>query len=393
MTELAKRILREFAESYPTSASYKGGRKMRKAGWDSLFPGIGRDVIARTDFLDAVEELARAGIVSPRWKRFRERDELEALYLENPPAMFDALGVQSPEEGSRQMIAVLANPEWAGGRLAEIAAFLVPRLEARLPVPFGSASELTDLSRLFALSPDEARALPIRALSIRLFGESKRLERLLPAADRLSRAVWARPFSDQYGLGRSYPEVAFALRGDVMFGENAPWVCNGQILALPLETVESITAIKPAADAAVSVLSVENKETFCFLAHRMKDFSLSAVVCSSGHPNPAVTGLLRLFAATGGHIGHYGDLDPDGILILQEISAAVAAPVVPRFMTIDIFRKYVKFGYRLDKTQSARLALIDPRALDSVRTLAREIGQTGMGVEQEIIDVNELLRG
>jgi hypothetical protein len=178
-----------------------------------------------------------------------------------------------------------------------------------------------------------------------------------------------------------------------MFGENAPWVCNGQILALPLETVESITAIKPAADAAVSVLSVENKETFCFLAHRMKDFSLSAVVCSSGHPNPAVTGLLRLFAATGGHIGHYGDLDPDGILILQEISAAVAAPVVPRFMTIDIFRKYVKFGYRLDKTQSARLALIDPRALDSVRTLAREIGQTGMGVEQEIIDVNELLRG
>jgi len=137
--------------------------------------------------------------------------------------MFDALGVRSPEEETKQMLSLLAKPQWAGGRLAEIAAYLVPKLEAGLPVSAGSAAELADLSRVFALSREEAGALPIRALSIRLFGESKRLERLLYGADRLSRAVWGIPVSEQLGLGRSFPEVTFALRGGITFGENAAW--------------------------------------------------------------------------------------------------------------------------------------------------------------------------
>jgi len=77
------------------------------------------------------------------------------------------------------------------------------------------------------------------------------------------------------------------------------------------------------------VLSIENKETFHVFAGRMADFSLGAVVCSSGHPNPAVVALLRFFAAAGAELLHYGDLDPDGILILQEIGSALTVPVTP----------------------------------------------------------------
>jgi len=393
MTELAIRILRVFAESYPTSASFRGGRRLRKSGWAKHFPGIASDLAARNDFLEAAEELVHAGIVSVRWKRFREGDDLEALYLEDPRAMFDALGVQSPEEGTKQMLSLLAKPQWAGGRLAEIAAYLVPRLEAGHPVPAGSAAELADLSRVFALSREEAGALPIRALSIRLFGESKRLERLLHGADRLSRAVWGIPVSEQLGLGRSYPEVTFALRGEIAFSENAAWPCGGQILTLSLETVKSIKTVEPATGNRAAVLSIENKETFHVFAGRMADFSLGAVICSYGHPNPAVVALLRLFAACGAELLHYGDLDPDGILILQEIGSALAVPVTPRFMTVDIHRKYVKYGYRLDPTQRARLAQVDPHGLDVLRALAREIDETGTGVEQEIIDVDEMRGG
>ncbi|HET6498045.1 MAG TPA: hypothetical protein VFH17_03220, partial [Coriobacteriia bacterium] len=72
MTELARRILAEFAESYPTSAHSTGGRKLRKAGWEEVFPGIVTDVAAKSDFLDAVDELVSDGILSVRWKRFRE---------------------------------------------------------------------------------------------------------------------------------------------------------------------------------------------------------------------------------------------------------------------------------------------------------------------------------
>ncbi len=97
MTELARRILTVFAESYPTSASYKGGRKLRKSGWHELFPRIRTDVSAKNDFLEAVEELVDAGILTAKWKRFREGDDLEALYLEDPQSLFAALGMPSPE--------------------------------------------------------------------------------------------------------------------------------------------------------------------------------------------------------------------------------------------------------------------------------------------------------
>ena len=390
MTELAIRILRVFAESYPLSASFRGGRKLRKSGWARHFPGITSDLAARNEFLEAADELVDAGILSAQWKPFRERDDLEALYLENPRAMYDALGVQSPEEGMKQMLSLLARPEWASGRLAEIAAFLVPRLEAGDSVPAGSADELADLSRVFALSREEAGALPIRALSIRLFGDSKRLERLLHGADRLSRAVWGVSVSEQLGLGRSFPEVAFALRGGIAFSGNAPWPCDGQILTLPRETVKSIRTIEMAAGNPAAVLSIENKETFHILASRMANFSLGAVVCSNGHPNSAVVSLLRSFAEAGAEIMHYGDLDPDGILILQEIGSALAMPVTPRFMTVDIHRKYVKYGHRLDRTQRARLAQVNPQGPDSLRALAREIDETGTGVEQEIIDLDQI---
>jgi hypothetical protein len=390
MTELAIRILRVFAESYSTSASFRGGRRMRKSGWAKHFPAITSDMAAKNDFLEAAEELVRAGIVSVRWKRFREGDDLEALYLEDPRAMFDAMGVQSPEEETKKMLSLLAKPQWARGRLSEIAAYLVRRLEDRQPVPAGSAAELADLSRVFAMSREEAGALPIRGLSIRLFGESKRLERLLFGADRLSRAVWGIPISEQLGLGRSFPEVTFALRGGITFSGGIAWPCAGQILTLPLETVKSIRAVEPAAGRRVAVLSIENKETFHVFAGRMADLSLGAVVCSSGHPNPAVVALLRLFSACGANLLHYGDLDPDGILILQEIGSALGMPVTPRFMTIDIHRKYAKYGYQLAPNQRARLAQLDPQAPDMLRALAREIEETGTGVEQEIIDVDEL---
>lgn len=386
MTELAKRILSVFAESYPASASYRGGRKLCKSGWEKLFPGIASDVAAKNDFLEAVEELIHAGIVSPRWRRFREGDDLEALYLEDPKAMFDALGVRSPEDTSREMLALLASPPWARGRLAELAAYVAPRLEAGHPVPVASARELSDVSRVFTLSREEAAALPIRALSIRLFGDSKRLERLLPVADRLSRAVWSAPISEELGLGRSYPEVAFALRGRIRFAGAEEWTCRGQVLTLPFESVKSIRAIEVGRPVA-AVLSIENKETFHVFAHRMTDLSLAAVVCSAGHPNPAVVALLRHFLAAGASLSHYGDLDPDGILILQELRSALAMPMAPSFMTVDIHRLYAKYGYALDQAQRARLSQVNPQAPDVLRDLAREIGETGVGVEQEIIDV------
>ena len=200
MTELARRILAVFAVSYPTSASFKGGRKLQKGGWHELFPRITTDVSAKNDFLEAVEELVSAGILSVRWKRYRKGDELEALYLEDPQSLFDALGMPSPESIADGMHQVLGAPEWNGTRLRGLAEYLAPRLEAGHPTPVRDAAELEDLGRLFLLSSEESASTPIRALSVKLYADSKRLERLIPVADRLCRAMGTRPISATLGL-------------------------------------------------------------------------------------------------------------------------------------------------------------------------------------------------
>jgi len=57
-------------------------------------------------------------------------------------------------------------------------------------------------------------------------------------------------------------------------------------------------------------------------------------------------------------------------------------------MTAAVHRHYVKFGYELDRTQTARLLHISAKAPLGLHGLAREIKETGIGVEQEIIDVD-----
>jgi hypothetical protein len=398
MTELARKILAVFAESYPTSASFKGGRKLRKSGWHEIFPRITTDVSAKNDFLEAVEELVGAGILSVRWKRFREGDDLEALYLEDPQSLFDALGMPSPESISDEMRQVLDTPEWRDPRLRGIAEYLAPRLSAGHPVPVRNAGELKDIGRLFMLSAEEAASSPIRALSVRLYADSKRLERLILIADRLSRAMGIEPISLTLGLGRSYPEVSFAMRGRVsLVGHARPWTFAGEIVTLPAATLSLVDRLevepREMTPGSAVILSVENKETFHVLAERLPPGlppGIAGIVYSAGHPNDAVKAFLRICVKANARIYHYGDLDPDGILIAQEIASLLAVPVVPWNMSVEIHRQYAAYGYALDSTQTARLALVTESAPRELRELAREIGRTGIGVEQEIIDLEAI---
>jgi hypothetical protein len=331
-----------------------------------------------------------------------EGDDLDALYLEDPTALFAALGIPSPQTVARAMIAVLDGAPWSSPALAALAAYLRPRLEAGHPVAVRDARELEDLACLFSLTPGEATASPLRALSARLYGDTKRLEHLLPVADRLARAMGDAVVSARLGLARSYPEAGLALWGRILFdGNDTPWECRGQILSLPISSVVRIRSIEFAVSTEAQirpsrgpvVLSVENKETFHVLAgeagqghRRALPPGTAAIVYTAGHPNEAVTALLRRCVEAGARLYHYGDLDPDGILILLEIQEAVGTTVTPWLMSAALHRRFARYGYTLDRTQKARLSHVREQASGDLRDLATAIAETGIGVEQEVID-------
>ncbi len=398
LSTTARAILTEFADSFPESAHYRGGRKLRKGEWQRVFPGLDTDVEEKERFLDAVDELEALGLVSVKWVRHRIGTDVDALYLEDPERVFALTDRVSPEENRTQMLALLGGDAWSAPVDAELrdlfAAVRVhatAALEERHPLPVSAPEDLRDLARLFAVSPEEVRRVQLRALSVRLFSNSKRLEELLPIADRLTQRAAGVSLSGELGLARAYPDASIALNGTIVFDgdRRRVWTCAADVVTLAAVTIDRIASIA-FASVAPAVLSVENKETFYTLTGRLQSGAMprfDAVAYCGGHPHAAYAKLLSRCVDAGAEVHHFGDLDPDGLLILGELDRALGSPVHPFLMDVATYRAYLPYAYdppvsRIDLLSASSASL--PVAL---RPLAAEIVARRKGVEQEVIDI------
>ncbi len=404
ITPTARRILEQFAAAFPTSAHYRGGRPLRKAGWAGLMPEIERDVEAKQRFLDAVDELVAAGILLVRWRRFREGDEVEALSLRDPAALFAALGTRSPTETAGALRAVLRETTCRPASLAEaVASHVAALLDANHPTPFADEKELADTLRLLALSPEQVAKQPIRALSVRLFSNSKRIEAILRTVDTATRAAAGVAATEVLGLSRSYPEATIALRGSITFADGRRWELLGESVTLPLETITAIEEIIFAGE----LITVENKESFAVtaagalgsktaewpgephtstggpkIAGAASVRAAGAVIYTAGHPNRAVQAVVRRAAVGGAAVRHFGDMDPEGLLIYQEIASLVPR-LQPLFMDPQTYNRLAAHGRPLTQKE---LALLERITRPELAPLVERMRARKVAVEQEVID-------
>lgn len=402
LSSTARAVLTEFADSFPASAHYRGGRRLRKGDWERVFPDTAHDVEAKEAFLAAVDELVALGVVSVKWTRFRDGSEVDALYLEDPKRLFELVGRPSPDAVRDSMLEVLCSQAWTdtdglsravGERVAAVREWLQATLEARHPAPVADARELADLAALLRIEPETARRFPIRALSVRLYNDSKRLERLLPLADRVTRSVLGVAHSEQVGLARSYPDVSLALRGTLVLSGPREWTCRGEVVTLPAATVDAVAAVRVESSPVgePGVLSVENKETFYVLSSLLREAnrleSIAALTYCGGHPHASYLALLKRFCAAGITLYHFGDLDPDGILIFAELQSGLGCDLHTYLMDVATLRSHLSFGFEPPESRLAllrsSLAALPPR----ISALAAEVLAHRRGVEQEVIDV------
>lgn len=382
LNRYAKRILEIFRESFPEAAHYRGGRKLRKGGWDTIFPEVLDDVDAKEDFLHAVDVLCGAGIVSVKWRHRGENDRVEALYLEDPRQLYEAAGADFPGDVRRKLIELLTGWRPRTETARAVKEHTRARLEAFQPLLLGSGDpsrELADVMRLLDLHPGESAGIPLRALSVRIFNDSKRIEAIRKTADTLARTALGISLTESLGLDRSYPEASFALRGSLRFADGAVWPIHGRMVTLPLKTLGGIAGIE-LASSRPRVLSIENKETFSVFPAAGSGFD--GCLYTGGHLNPAVTKTLELFAASDAEIHHFGDLDPDGLIIFEEVARAAGGALPYRMDTVTYLR-YLPFGYELTENQLKRLDLVSLSDLVDLKNLILEHKR---GVEQEVID-------
>lgn len=400
---MEKAILEAFAARYPASAQRRGGRPVRISNWVEALPRAFASGADRLSFLDAMERLAGEGILALQWKKRRVGDELAAAILADPRALFRRLDRPIPDDlaaGLSETARELAAAALARGDrdAAELFRFVAEKADAltnRL-----SVRDLADAAVLFSFDRDEADRLPIRALSIRLYRDSKRLETLTallrPLIARSEREVEeGRDGAARALPERAYPEVTLAGMVELAFKDGTAWPLGGKSISLSLPAAEQLCGIRRSVEdgegtGIPQALSIENKETFhAFVRHPMGfDFQL----CTGGRPNRAVRAVLRVLAASGFRVFHAGDLDADGISILAEAAALCGA--LPFGMDAATFDRYLPHARDLDSSLVSRLSSIPPAALElkGIRELMERIRETGKGVEQETIDYGELLK-
>jgi hypothetical protein len=408
MTAWEKKIIDAFIDHYFASAPEAGEdcRTLRLRS-SIFFPNFETAHPDEKDsYHEAAESLERKGIVKLRWEKRSKGERLKTLSCENFEALFAQAGKPHPRTEAEKIKTLLGEKVTALKEVRateKLIAFLEYISQYFSPREIGQGlnqQTMEELIRLLEFSCESAKIEKIttRALSILLYNDSKRLESLLAlCAPFLLRAQKAVPFADFAFPERSYPETMIS--GKLIFefkNSSTPMVnAEGLILNLPLESAQAIGSIKPISEKSEkTVLTIENKETFFALGSPQKSGAsenLSRYDCflyTGGYPNRAAAALIKTLASSGFTFHHAGDLDPDGVLILQHIQEIAERSVTPIRMDAATFDQYITWARPLTKSTLRQTEKIreETRAIPEIAGLLRRIKETGLGVEQEIVD-------
>jgi hypothetical protein len=378
----------------------------------SIFPGFDKAAPdEKESYLEAAEALERKGLLSLKWEKRGEGERLKTLSCGDMGKLFEAAGGKNPRIEAEEIRTLLGN---------KILALENPRPTGRsMPAnqAAGPASFLRYLSERVCLSeiargvdgravedfvclleflsvPESSLNITTRALSVFLYNDSKRLENLLGLFNPLLSQAQKQeiPVPPLSFLERSFPDTMISGKIVLEYDDKDPLVnAAGLILGIPLSSAGKIRAVRTiAARECPAVLTVENKETFYALGENRKG-GVSRYDCflyTGGYPNQAAAAMIRILAGSGFRFYHAGDLDPDGILILQHVGDIAGKAVTPVRMDPAAFDRYLFFARTLAKTTLRQLEKIreDTRAIPDLAGLIRRIEETGRGVEQEIID-------
>jgi hypothetical protein len=401
-----KEIAGAFISRYMVSAGQDGkdGRNVMRLRSVSIFPGFeDASPDEKESYLEAAEALERKGLLDLKWEKRGRGERLKTLNCGDIGKLFEAAGGKNPHIEAGKIRTILENKILAPkNKAADTDLFLRYLSEKICPSEIARGVDVRAVEDFVCLLeflsvPESNVNITTRALSVFLYNDSKRLENLLGLFNPLLSQAKKQeiPVPRFSFLERSFPDTMIS--GQIVFeyGDEAPLVnTSGLILGLPLSSAGKIRTVRTiGAGKHPSVLTVENKETFYALGEARKG-GVSRYDCflyTGGYPNQAAAAMIRTLAGSGFQFYHAGDLDPDGILILQNIRDIAGQTVTPVRMDVPAFNRYLFFARTLAKAALRQLEKIreDTRAIPGLDGLIRRIEETGRGVEQEIIDYRE----
>lgn len=282
---------------------------------------------AREAFHGQIALAERAGAIAVVRDRHRgDGEQLLRISVADLAALASYLGVELV--AARVETAARTLDAWHG-RFPVVAQVLDAWRSGRKVRGCGAdaAGDLADAARAVAAcldAPERERVL--RRESVRLFGDSKRLESLTPWLDLLASGelatdgtldrahVWA-----MLGLRREPQPLLLAGRGELQLAQARlplvrPW------LGIPPEELRAL------ATSARIVLSIENLASF-HEAARLSDVDDCLLLYTGGMPSPAWrAAYARILAGlgAGARVYHWGDIDEGGFRIAAVLAGTAA---------------------------------------------------------------------
>ena len=413
MNHFEKKIINAFISRCLASSGKmkQGAVRIRSVSIYPEFDAASAD--EKASYLEAAEALKRKGILSLNWEKRGKGEQLKTLTCVDTGKLFEAEDEKDPKRGAettRLMIRnsiprlekKLVNLESKTESHADAAAALsflccwADRLDSAgsgRGVDFKDAEDIIRLMEIF-LEPEKWVNISTRALSVLFYRDSKRLEYLLSLRGPFFSHALKRgePPPDFSRLKRFLPETM--ITGKLIFEysdeqHRRPLInAEGLMLGFPLPSVRRIQRIRTVySKAKPAVLTIENKETFYAISDPQM-YGYDCCLYSGGYPNQAAASLIKVLAASGFCFYHAGDLDPDGILILQNIADIAERSVLPLRMDAATFDRYLPWARPLSAAMLDQIKRIrkDTKAIPALADLIYRIEETCRGVEQEIID-------
>jgi hypothetical protein len=367
------------------------------------------DAAPRHETNATLQQLAQAGVLRLRWRKWEEGNWLESVDLiEQDVGTLYHLLERAPRAAQDQVLRQLLDDqqpraEWHASFLAWARAQLDAHRSVA-PLSRDDAQLTSDLLRALGALAELRSPTLERSLSVRLFGDSKRLEALRGAIVRVlrqhDRAAGAfgeddRALLQAHHLDRApeYVPIAgpLALRLAAADGRQPSVV---DLIALQPSVALSAVMLRNATVArcdATDLITVENATSFHELLAVRPPNVLAMYI--GGFASPTAIRLLQSIRAArpGLPVRHWGDLDAGGLRILAHLRAHLG-DVQPLAMSPALFEAYRAFARPLTTADCASLtALRESAALADCVPLIDTLLATNQKLEQEAIDVGAAL--
>jgi len=436
-----KKIIEALIEHYFTSASdAEEERSCLRIRSSMFFPNYDSSPPEEKEaYMEAAEILERKKVVYLRWEKHNNKEHLKTISCENFEKLFKEADRPFPRAEAEKTRAMLREKlqilkksfenikgdKSQAEKVITLLEFLSHHFGLREIGQGLDHKVMEDLVKLleFHFNPSQLEKVTSRALSILLYQDSKHLEDLPAFCHHLfTRLQKTISVPDITFMERSFPETLISGKIIIEYKNYQTPLINakGHILGFPLETIKKMAFIESTDNYKTSLnnysgfrhqitrffrkwrkrnrkektaLIIENKETFYALGtpqkhNENKHLLYDCFLYAGGYPNRAVAALIKILAASDFKLYYAGDMDPDGILILQHIGDFAKKPIIPVKMDVTTFNKYQPWARNLSKAMLQQMERIreDTRSIHGLADLIQRIEETGQGVEQEIVD-------